>query len=472
LADVKCAHCGQPHAEGTKFCPQTGKQIGPPSAAKATMIMFQSGGKLPGAPDPVPNGAGPPRATTPASTPVRATPANVRVPTPGQVRVNTPPGTPPATPGTAPPRTSSPATGNPALSERLSRMTPGVGVRVPTVPAPPVAVDNVPPPVAPAPPAGDSSGPRRPSQPGQPIPDWVPDPDAVSFTSAVFPAVGAPEKGALDILKDAFKLYRRHARDFLMTAAVLFIPGAIVSSLALALITAPLRASAAGLEAAMRNDPAAATALAGAAVGSAVAALLGMLGWAVVALIVYGIVVPLTLGALTVAVADRALGGEAQPLDYWRRLLTHLPRLLGALVPAALLCMVGYFFLVLPGIVLSFLFVFVPAVVLVEKQSGTAALKRSARLVRADWIRVAVVLITFGILNLVAHFLGGLFIPSSAFFLGRLVGDLLTLVLLPLPVLAAVLVYLDLRRKTEGLDKDALRAELEALRATREDEIG
>jgi hypothetical protein len=458
LADIKCAHCGQPHAEGTKFCPKTGKQIGPPAGAKATMIMFQPGGKLPGASpaaDPIPNGAGPPRASTPT---------NVRVPTPsGQARVPTPAGGTSSPAGPA--RTHSPAMGAPALGERLSRMTPGVGVRVPTVPPPPVAVDNVPPPVAPAAPPGDASGENRSGPAGKAIPDWVPDPDNVSFTSAVFPAVGAPEKGALAILKDAFNLYKRHARDFLLTAAVLYIPGALLSSLVLALITAPLRASTANLEVAMQNDPAAAAALAGAALGSAFTALLGALGWAVVALVIYGIVVPLTLGALTVAVADRALGGDASPVDYWRRLFTHLPRLISALVPAALLCMVGYFFLVLPGIVLSFLFVFVPAVVLIEKQSGTAALKRSSRLVRADWIRVAVVLISFGLINLVAHGLGRLLIPDRLFLLGQLLGDALTLVLLPLPVLAAVLVYLDLRRKTEGLDREALRKELDALRA-------
>ena len=37
------------------------------------------------------------------------------------------------------------------------------------------------------------------------MPDWVADPDAarMSFTSAVFPAVDAPEKGVIDLLKDA-----------------------------------------------------------------------------------------------------------------------------------------------------------------------------------------------------------------------------------------------------------------------------
>jgi hypothetical protein len=275
-------------------------------------------------------------------------------------------------------------------------------------------------------------------------------------------------------LKDAFALYRRHARDFLLTAAVLFVPGALLSSAAMALITAPMRASTAALEsAAASGDPAAAAALAGAAMGGIMATLLGLLGWAVAALIIYGTVIPLTIGTLTIAVADRALGGNASPWDYWRLLFARLPRLLSALVPAALLCMVGYLFLVLPGLVLSFLFVFTPAVVLIEGQSGVEALKRSGRLVLSDWLRVAVVLITFGVINWLAHMIGAALIPGGLFFLEHLLGDLLALALLPLPVLATVLIYMDLRRRTEGVDADSLRRELDSLRTfTDEDSRG
>jgi hypothetical protein len=126
--------------------------------------------------------------------------------------------------------------------------------------------------------------------------------------------------------------------------------------------------------------------------------------------------------------------------------------------------MVGYLFLVLPGLVLSFLFVFTPAVVLIEARSGTEALKRSARLVRSDWLRVALVLISFGVINWLAHLIGAFLIPGGLFFLEHLLGDLLTLVLLPLPVLATVLIYLDLRRRREGVDADTLRRELDNVR--------
>ncbi len=450
MAEIKCAHCGQTHEQATKFCPKTGKQMGPSAGAKATMIMY---------------------ATPPSNGSAGHRP--VRVNTPPAVRTATPvPGNITRGIATPLPRTPSPATGTTsALGERLSRMTPGVGIRVPEVPPPPVTVDNVPPPVPAAATPVPGADPKRSSRPGS-LPDWVvtADPTSTATTSAVFPAAGAPAKGIVHLLKDALKLYRRHARDFLRTAAILFLPGALISSAALTAITAPMRASTATLEHAVATGTIADGTAAAAALSGLLATVLGLLGWAVVAFIVFGLVVPLTLGALSIAVADRALGGDAGPFDYWRLLLGRLGPLLSALAPAALLCAVGYFCAILPGVLLSFLFTFVPAVVLIEGQGGLGALKRSVRLVRADWMRVAVVLIVFGVLNFLAHLIGGALIPDRVFFLGRVLGDLLTLALLPIPALASVLLYLDVRRKTEGLTHEALQAELEALRTAPEPE--
>ena len=40
--------------------------------------------------------------------------------------------------------------------------------------------------------------------------------------------------------------------------------------------------------------------------------------------------------------------------------------------------------------------------------------------------------------------------PRSALFIGSLFGDLVTMAILPLPVIGIVLLYLDVRRKPEG----------------------
>jgi hypothetical protein len=102
----------------------------------------------------------------------------------------------------------------------------------------------------------------------------------------------------------------------------------------------------------------------------------------------------------------------------------------------------------------------VAPVALIEGRSGIEAIKRSAALVRADWLRCALLLIGFGITWSLAHWVAG----AGGGFVGNFVGDLIFLLVLPVPMITAVLLYLDLRRKVDGLDEQTLQAELEALR--------
>jgi hypothetical protein len=103
-------------------------------------------------------------------------------------------------------------------------------------------------------------------------------------------------------------------------------------------------------------------------------------------------------------------------------------------------------------------------VVLIEGTGGVAAIRRSFMLVRADWVSTALMLVTFSLINAVAHKLVWLFLPHSAVFFGRFLGDLLLLIAMPVPIIATVLLYFQLRRDVDGLTDDRLRAELEALR--------
>jgi hypothetical protein len=263
----------------------------------------------------------------------------------------------------------------------------------------------------------------------------------------------APEKGVADILGQAFQLYRAHAKPLLITCALLFVPAAIVNSLARAAILGPTLAIAASA------DPA------GALAGTLSVYLLGVLGTLVTAFFLYGIVVPLTNGALTIAAADRILGGHAEWREIWMLLFRRLGTLLSAVIPAAILVTIGCVFLVIPGLILALLFAFVSPVVLIEGLGGRAALERSITLVRSDWLRVALVLMTFAIVRFVAQLVAGIFVAPTAIFFGSLLSDLFTMVMLPIPVLGTVLLYFDVRRKRENFTNDNLRADLEALKA-------
>jgi hypothetical protein len=349
----------------------------------------------------------------------------------------------------------------------------------------------------------------RPIDPSSASPSTSPPPVPAPPAPAAEPVAAAPEppaaarslsdeKGVFDLLKQAIELYRKHARAFLITAAVLFLPASFINSCAVSAITGPLldgpTAAAERLRAraevmtglqrqiARTEDPQTREALIRELTremeplrddipsfrgrfGNSSAFFLALAGWAVTALILYGLVLPLTGAALTIAVADRILGGNATLREHWMLLFRRLVTLLTALIPAALVVMVGFFCMVLPGIIASFFFTFVAPVALIENVGGTAALKRSYELVRSDWLRTALMLIVFGILNALAHRIADVFIPSGSIFFGTFLGDVLLLLVMPVPIIGVVLLYFDLRRKRDGFTDDKLRAELEALRS-------
>ena len=307
------------------------------------------------------------------------------------------------------------------------------------------------------------------------------------------------DQGVADIIAQAFQLYRAHARALLLTCAVLFVPASLVKSCAMAAIMTPTRAaeSTAAVVDSARATEASRRALAEAyehhadaetiarlqrenhrqledmsrhvvevargVPGGFTLFLLGVLA-AIVTAFLYGLIAPLTNAALTIAVADRLGGGLAGWLEVWILLLSRLRELLAALIPVALLVAAGMILWVLPGMLIAFLFAFVPQVVLIERLTGKAALARSIALVRADWLRVALLMVVFIAVTWAARLVADLLIPDSAQFLTQLLGDLVTLILMPVPVLGLVLLYLDIRRRRDGFSAENLRAELAVLR--------
>jgi hypothetical protein len=262
-----------------------------------------------------------------------------------------------------------------------------------------------------------------------------------------------PDKGVADILIEAFQLYRAHAKPLLLTCALLFVPAAVVNSLARAAILGPTVAVV------QAGDPSVMA-------GSLCVYALGVLGTLITGFFLYGIIVPLTNGALTIAVADRVLGGNAGWREVWMLLFRRLWLLLSAVVPAAVVIALGCVFFLIPGLVCALFFAFVSPVVLIEGIGGRAALERSTALVRSDWLRVALVLLTFALVRGVAQVLGAALVAPGSIFIGSLLSDLVTMVLLPIPVLGAVLLYFDIRKKRDGFTQDNLRTDLEALKSS------
>jgi uncharacterized membrane protein len=162
--------------------------------------------------------------------------------------------------------------------------------------------------------------------------------------------------------------------------------------------------------------------------------------------------VPLTVvgtllaqGAVTLLVNDRAGNGNLTPGGAWAALVPRLPALLGTGLLVAVGVLVGTLLCVLPGLVFGFACAFVMPVVVTEKMSGVGAIERSLRLVQVDLVRVLIALLLLVAVQIVFGFVASV-LPFGAFG-SALVADLLSIVILPLPIVALVLMHRELLAK-------------------------
>ena len=462
----QCPHCGQAHPAGTIFCSATGRPLqaspaAPPPPQQPPPQYAQT-------PQPPYGYAAPPQAPPPYGSPVGHPQGGYgQAPPPGPAGYGAPPQ---ASPGYGPPQGGYGAAGY----GQAGYGAPGPG----GYPQPPYGQPPQGPPYG-SPPYGG----QAPQAPGY----------GVGSQFAAPGSLGAKPIGA--ILTEAFQLYQKNLGTLLLTCAILLVPVSLAKSAAMALILAPTavvdvaashaqqlsQRTAQDIQKQLQEaDPKkrqelmkqqqkemqdlqqAWAATGTAAVGGLMAILLGLVAALIGIALMYGIAIPLTTGALTILVADRSTGGNFGPGKAYGRLLRRLGALLSAAIPAFFLVLVGLCLLVIPGLIVGFLFVFVTPVVLLENVGGIAALKRSVALVRANVGQVAIVCLVFAAIRIVAQIVGGIFVPRSALFLGSFVQDALLMLVLPIPILGTVLLYLDIRRQSEGLDDRALRAALDA----------
>src|SRR5713226_6366254 len=237
------------------------------------------------------------------------------------------------------------------------------------------------------------------------------------------PTAALQPRGVGDILGEAFELYKKNAVLLIVTAAVAMGPVYVVKDAIMAAALAPMATT--GLEAdtdrmkdlqkqmeqaqARGASPAEIQSIAAqqmeVALGSAkkglgVLAGIGLMLLGLLLTIPFMILaVYLAQAALTVVVADRARAGTMGWQEAWQVVLANL----GSLVVTSLMVMigvaVGLVFCILPGLVFSLFAALTIPVLLLEKKSGMTAIRRSVELVKADWVRVVVVLVLFGILQ-------------------------------------------------------------------------
>jgi hypothetical protein len=537
-----CIHCGQTHIASLRICPKTGKPLA--ASGQVSQKTLFGVGPLPTRPPPPASPkpgaaeAAPPKTSPAASspTPPKTSPA-ASSPTPPKTSPaassSAPPKTAPAASSSAPPKTAPappppPAPGPPpAKSVRLptpdeARDDPNLVISLDDTPPAGLSIEPAPPPkpkrirgetprasaAAPA-----AALPPRPESPASAAPDSPLSGQAATNDAPVdLPPAGTGGRFALPMPEDetarrtppessrtvrdakavfgmlswAVGNYLRHPKQFLLLAALVVLPAAIVESCLLA-AAAPVDAAAlsamgssvdfsarkAELAARIREsqargalDKQATAELA--ALTSVETALLPVaqtastenasglrarLAGFIQGFLLLGLALPLALAALALVTVDQQ-AGLALPsfADVWPIIAARAELLLVSLLPAALLVALGHALYVVPGLLLGALFIFLPHVVVFERRGGRAALARSVELLRIDARRAVFAFLVLGLAGFLAAELAHLLFPPTGsravLFVHFLLADLLALVVLPVPAMVLARLYLDIRART------------------------
>ncbi len=167
-------------------------------------------------------------------------------------------------------------------------------------------------------------------------------------------------------------------------------------------------------------------------------------------LLILGLAFPVACGLIALAWYDKESGAALPAFaDGWPILVARGELILVTLLPAAALVGLGYALFVVPGLVLSVLFLFLPHVVLFEKKRGRRALARGLELLRGDFVRAALTCFAFALAGGVIALLGELLLPTgvsrASAFLHFILCNVLMLAMLPIPALVLARLYLDAR---------------------------
>jgi hypothetical protein len=253
--------------------------------------------------------------------------------------------------------------------------------------------------------------------PGGPIPPPPPPPPGTP------PGPGGFRPRTLgEILSEAFRIYRENAANLVVIVAVVVVPLSLIGAVAIRLFDVTL-----------------ALVFIGAAIG---------------------VIISFILQAAMLRGAAQATIGD--PVDVEASYRWGLSRLGSVLLVAFLVGIVvgvGFLLLIIPGIIfLVFLSVSEPALI-VENRRGTEAMSRSWNLVRGHFWHALVVILVAAIITWVIQGILGA-IGGDNWFVRWIFSAIAQIITAPFTALVTVLLYLDLRARTEALTADRLRTEL------------
>jgi hypothetical protein len=309
--------------------------------------------------------------------------------------------------------------------------------------------------------------PNQPQQPPQPPPGYYAPPPPGPQPTIKPGVIPLRPLGVGEIVDGAITTMRRYPKLIIGAAAVV----AAVTQIVGLLVQLPFLDD---LNAVVALDPN--TVTREQAINQFTDVIFGFLGGAFVSILLVTLGTVFLSGFITVIVGHAVLGKPVTFAQAWEEFKPRLLPLLGATLLATLLIAVGVVLCIVPGIWLGVLFALVTPALVLERCGISTAFGRSRALVNGAWWR------TFGILLLTAvigwvissiisipftlmgsastGFSGD---PTAALSVGSLIlttigAIIASTITLPFTSAVTVLVYVDRRMRSEGMDIELQRA--------------
>lgn len=261
------------------------------------------------------------------------------------------------------------------------------------------------------------------------------------------PQGSIPPKTLGEILSAAFNIYKANISKLATIVAVVVVPLSLISALISDVVFAPGkgRLVVLGEQVEVVHPRGIVMALFLAAITAAISVII----WAVLE------------AAIMRAAAQATIGDPVDPEASYRYGFKRLGSVLLVSLLVGLAVLGGFILLIIPGIIfLVFLSVSIPALV-VENRRGTDAMSRSWNLVKGHaWHAFGVIVVAGLITGAISGAIGA--IGGSAWVVRWIFTAIATVITAPFSALVSVVLYLDLRARSEALSADTLRSELTA----------
>jgi hypothetical protein len=263
-----------------------------------------------------------------------------------------------------------------------------------------------------------------------------------------------PQRGVGDLLSVAFEVYKANAAKLITIVAVVVVPLSFVSHFLTGVVLKPHVTTS---NITIAGQTVATSTVSTRSFGTFVLA--GLVAAAITVIISATLQAALTRGAALATVGD--------PIDVeasYRYGFSRFGSVFWISLLVGLVVAIGFLLFIIPGVIfLTMLAVAIPALI-VENRRGTDAMSRSWNLVKGHfWHVLGTIVVAFLITAIVGAIIG--LLGDSNWFLQWIFGSIAQIITAPFTALVSILLYIDLRARTEGLTADRLRADLSAAAA-------